>query len=134
MPLYGPKPPLVVNIGPIAAAGIAVDVDYFILPPSLGQYRVKSIQATQDVPSSSGTFLLRYITDDSAAGAAANGTTIVDLCTAFSTAGADDTVVTATLANVTIPAGARIAGQTGGTQTNLVGFRCVALLEPIDQL
>jgi len=130
---YGPKPPIILNIGPVSAAEIAVDKDYFIMPPSLGAYRVVSMQGTQDVPSTSGTFVLRYITDDSPAGTAA-GATVVDLNTALSTAGADDTKLSATLTNVTIPANARISGQTGGTQTNLVGFRCVVLLEPIDQL
>lgn len=133
MPLYGPKPPIVFNCGPIAAADIAVDKDYFILPSALGAYRVVSIRATQDVPSTSGTWVLRYITDDSAAGATASAT-VVDLNTALSTAGTDDTVLAATLTNVTIPAGARIGAQTGGTQTNLVGFNCVVHLEPIDQL
>ena len=133
MPLYGHKEPLVIQIGPENATTIAVDADRALIPSSMGPYRVRSVNWTQDAPSTSGTVAIRYITDDSAAGAAASAT-VVEMITALGTDGSDDTFRTATLAGVTVPPGARIATKTGGTQTNLVGLIITIVLEPIDQL
>ena len=133
MAQYGFQAPIIVNIGPHNATTIAVDQDAFIMPTGVGPCRVRSVQWTQDAPSTSGTVAIRYMTDDSAAGAAASST-VVEMITALGTDGSDDTVRSATLAGVTIPAGARIATKTGGTQTNLVGLRIVMVLDPIDQL
>lgn len=133
MAQYGFQAPIVIRHSGLNATTIAVDQDFFIMPTGVGPHRVRSIQWTQDAPSTSGTVAIRYITDDSAAGASA-GATVVELCTAIGTDGSDDTVRSATLAGVTIPAGARLATKTGGTQTNLVGLCIVIVLDPIDQL
>lgn len=130
---YGFQSPLVVTIGPLNATTVAVDQDHFIVPSGGGGYYVQSVQWTQDAPSTSGTVAIRYITDDSAAGAAASST-VVEMITALGTDGTDDTVRTATLAGVTVPPGARIATKTGGTQTNLVGLVITIVLVPINQL
>jgi hypothetical protein len=133
MAQFGHQSPLVIQIGPENATTIAVDSDRALIPTTMGPFRVRSVNWTQDAPSTSGTVAIRYITDDSAAGAAASAT-VVEMITALGTDGADDTVRTATLAGVTIPAGARIATKTGGTQTNLVGLIITMVLDPIDQL
>jgi hypothetical protein len=133
MPQFGRRSAFYINERGLNATTVAVDQDLAILPSGEGPFRVRSIQWTQDAPSTSGTLAIRYITDDSAAGASASAT-VVELCTAIGTDGSDDTVRTATLAGVTIPAGARIATKTGGTQTNLVGLCLSIVLDPIDQL
>ena len=141
MSTYGFKPDLIFTVGPsLNATTIAINQDWFVVPSGQAtKYRLKSFEHIQSVASSSGTLKLRVITDTSAPGAAASST-VVELVNAsgsntISTASTANTRVAATpVADVFVYPGNRIATLSGGTQTNLVGFVGVGVLEPMDQI